>query len=114
MAAAGFVALLVGIAVTTTVQSIQVARERDRANREAEAARQVSQFLVDLFEVSEPGEARGNTITAREILDEGAKRISTDLAAQPLTQARLMGTMGRVYARLGLYDAASPLMEAGP
>lgn len=111
LAAAAFVVLLVGVAVTTTYQSIQVARERDRANREAEAARQVSQFLVDLFEVSEPGEAQGNTVTAREILDQGARRISTGLAGQPRTQARLMGTMGKVYARLGLYDQAAPLLE---
>ena len=53
-------------------------RERIQANRiahEARAAEQVSEFLVRLFQVSNPSEARGDAITAREILDKGAARI---------------------------------------
>jgi len=50
-------------------------------------------------------------VTAREILDRGASKIDQDLKAQPLVQARLMNTMGRVYESLGLYDQALPLLE---
>ena len=52
-------------------------RQRVRAEAEAETARQTTRFMVDLFKVSDPSEALGNTITAREILDKGAARIDT-------------------------------------
>ena len=58
--------VLVGFAVTMTVQAGRIARERDRANdevdranREAETANRVSEFMVRLFEIPDPGEARG-------------------------------------------------------
>ena len=72
-----------------------------RAEAEAETARQTTRFMVDLFKVSDPSEALGNTITAREILDKGAARIDTELADQPAIQATLMDTMGTVYTSLG-------------
>lgn len=85
--------------------------EAVRANREADAARQVTDFLIDLFQVSDPGQARGATITAREILDRGAERIQTELADRPLLQARLLDTVGEVYIQLGLYEAAAPALD---
>lgn len=83
-----------------------------RAAREAEAARQVSAFLTQIFEVSDPGAARGSTVTARELLDRGASRIRTELHGQPLVEARLLRTMGDVYQNLGLYAQAEPLEAA--
>jgi tetratricopeptide (TPR) repeat protein len=71
----------------------------------------VSDFLVGLFALSDPSAARGNTITAREILDSGAARIETDLAAQPLVRARLMLTMGTAYGGLGRLDTAALLLD---
>lgn len=93
------------------VSSIRIARERDRANSEAQAAERVSDFLVGTFKVSDPDESRGNKITAREVLDRGARQIDTDLAGQPHLQARLMITMSRVYEGLGLYEPARQLAE---
>jgi eukaryotic-like serine/threonine-protein kinase len=109
--AAGVLLLLLGFAITMTVQARRIARERDRANREAEVSRRVQDFLTGLFQVSAPSEARGNSITAREILDKGAKQIDTELSAQPEIRAQLMDTMGLVYKNLGLYGQARPLLE---
>ena len=86
-------------------------RQKARAQAEAETARQTTRFMVDLFKVSDPSEALGNTITAREILDKGAARINTELTDQPAIQATLMDTMGSVYTSLGLYGQAVPLMQ---
>jgi tetratricopeptide (TPR) repeat protein len=107
---AGAMVGLTLLAAFTTLQTFRARREARRANEEAEAARQVADFLVGLFRVSDPGEARGNTVTAREILDRGAAKIDRDLSSQPLVQARLESAMGRVYDSLGLYDAAVPLL----
>ena len=89
----------------------RASREAARASREAEASRSVSTFLTDLFKVSDPGEARGSSVTARELLDKGAAKIKGDLRAQPQIRARLMDTIGMVYLRLGLYDEAEPLLR---
>ncbi len=104
------VTVLLGITGTTVGLIRAVSAER-KATLEAATATQVSDFLVDLFEVSDPDQARGNTITAREILDAGASRIGGELAGQPETQARLMNTIGKVYRNLGLYEEAEPLLQ---
>ena len=102
IALAATVGLSVLVGVVMAYQAYRVREEGFRANREAAAAQQITEFLVALFAVSDPSEARGNSITAREILDKGVARIEPGLAAQPETQARLMATMGDVYRGLGL------------
>ena len=81
-----------------------------RAELEAQTARQTSDFMVSLFEVSDPSESRGNSITAREVLDRGVNRIEHAEFARPLIKARLLGTMGTVYSYLGLYPRAEELL----
>ena len=102
--AVALVLLLLGFGVRERIQGQRIARE-------AATAEQVSTFMVDMFKVSDPSEARGNTITAREILDQGAEKIEQELKQQPEVQARLMATMGTVYRGLGLYEQAAPLLE---
>jgi len=98
------VVALAGFGVSMAVQAQRIAKERNRAER-------VSEFLVELFKVSDPSEARGNAITAREILDKGAGKIEKELASEPLVQAQMMHTMGRVYTNLGLYPRAVELLQ---
>src|SRR5208283_2007168 len=47
--AASFVVMLIALAVSMTVEALRIARERDRANREAVEAKNVSDFLIQLF-----------------------------------------------------------------
>ncbi|HLG05482.1 MAG TPA: serine/threonine-protein kinase [Gemmatimonadales bacterium] len=111
VAAAGLVAVaVVSGAVLATIGFVRATRAEKVAAREAAAAQQVTQFLVDLFRVSNPDEARGNALTARELLDRGADSIATKLSGQPLLQARMMQTLGTVYHALGLYGPARPLL----
>ena len=109
-AAMGLV-LLIAFAVAMVVQNARVASERDRANSEAVALRTVSDFLKGLFTVADPSEARGNSITARELLDRSVEGIDLRLQEQPETQAELMDTIGDIYQKLGLYEQARPLFE---
>ena len=109
--------ILAVFAGAMTFQSIRILKEAERANREAERANQeastgweVSAFLESLFEVSDPANARGGDVTARELLDQAAVRIDR-LEDQPLTQARFMTIIGTVYQKLGLYEPAAALFE---
>jgi non-specific serine/threonine protein kinase/serine/threonine-protein kinase len=110
-AAASAVVLLITFAAVTAVQARRIAAERDRASRQAEAAQRVASFMKGMFKVSDPSQARGNSITARELLDSASKEIDTGLAKDPETQAQLMDVMGEVYESLGLYPQAHPLFE---
>lgn len=98
--------LLMGLKYTMDLR-----RERRLALQARDEATNVVQFLIGLFEVSDPGEARGNTITARELLSKGAKEIEQGLQEQPLTRARLMDTIGTVYMKLGLYEESGLLLR---
>jgi serine/threonine-protein kinase len=110
-AAALAVLMLAAFAVLTLLQSQRIARERDIAATERGRAEQVSSFLVELFELSDPTKSRGNQVTARELLDIGARRVSAGLDDQPETRATLLGTIGRVYGSLGLYNDAIALQR---
>ena len=102
--AAGLVLLLAVFATLQAMQLRRITRERDRADR-------VTEFMSGMFKVSDPSEARGNSITAREILDKAAKDIDSGLAKDPELRAQMMSMMGNVYKNLGLYDRARPLLE---
>src|SRR5262249_1798431 len=104
-------ALLMILAVAMTVQAARVARERDRANQEAATAKAVTQSLVAMFEIADPGKARGNVITARELLDEGAEKGVREVKYQAVVQAKLLDTIGQLYQSMGLYDREQPLLE---
>jgi eukaryotic-like serine/threonine-protein kinase len=110
-AALVFLALLGAYAVTVTIQARQVAAERDRARDAQAAAEAVSDYLIEMFQASDPGATRGDTITARELLATGVARIAT-LNGQPEAQARLQDVIGQVYQSLGTFDQARPLLEA--
>ena len=99
------------IALVTTFYTIQLAEERDKAQLEAEKAKKVSEFLAGIFQVSDPEQSKGETITARELLDNGVKRIENELSDQPEVLANMLGVTGNVYKSLGLYDNALLLLQ---
>jgi tetratricopeptide (TPR) repeat protein len=106
-------AVIAGLSAFVATQQRDAANQaRMRAEIDAETARQTTDFVVGLFNVADPSEARGNSITAREIMDKGATRINESLTAQPAIQATLMETMGAVYTSLGLYNQAVPLLSS--
>jgi len=102
--AAAFVLLLVGVAILQAVQLRRTTRERDRANR-------ITDFMTGMFNQSNPSEALGNSITAREILDRASKDVDTGLTKDPELQAQMMYVMAVVYDNLGLYPHAQSLQQ---
>jgi len=101
--AAGLVAALMIAAFTW-----RLAAERDRAlaaERDARvqqtAAERVSAFLVSVFDVSNPRLNQKRDVSARDVLDQGAIRIETELADQPRIKAKLLDTLGTAYRYIG-------------
>lgn len=110
--AAAALALVAGLVVSLWQARI-AGRERDTAERARARAEQVQDFLESLFESADPATARGEEITARELLDRGAARIDSELSGQPQAQADLLNTLARVNMELGRYDEARRLGERG-
>jgi tetratricopeptide (TPR) repeat protein len=118
LVAASFAGMLITSALAVTAwlarneadrQRVEAERQRAQAQRDAQTARQVTGFIVDLFKVYDPGEASGNETKARELLDRGAVRIHSELDGQPAVQATLLDTLGAAYKNLGLYPEAVAL-----
>lgn len=91
--------------------SVIAVRARAEAERHSLTARRTADFMKSLFVVSDPSEARGNTITAREVLDRGVRQVETQLHDAPLVRADLMTTLGEVYSSLGLYKESLDLLD---
>ena len=123
VAVAAVVASSMMAAVVGTSWQASVARqERHRAEQEKKQAEAVGSFLVDLFAVSDPysdaqlaggdeASPRGDTVTARDLLDAGARRIRTDLHEDPLARADIQQAIAQAYLNLYLFDDARTLLE---
>jgi len=102
--ASGAAVLLIAFAVMQTTELRRTTRERDRADR-------ITEFMTSMFKVSDPSESRGNSVTAREILDKSSKEIETSLAKDPEMKARMLQVMGTVYEHLGLYSQGAAILR---
>jgi tetratricopeptide (TPR) repeat protein len=90
----------------------RAAAERDRANEEAEVARRVTAFTAGLFESAHPAKIGSSTVTARQLLDLGMRRLETEAANERAdVKAALLEAAGNAYRGLGDYAAAAPLLE---
>jgi serine/threonine-protein kinase len=99
-AAAVFLLLLTALGAVTW--------QARRAERALAVAEELVDYLVGLFEASDPEAVQGRTITARELLEEGTAR-ARELDARPEVQIRLFDAMARAHRGLGDYDRADSL-----
>jgi hypothetical protein len=88
-------------------QKSRALAEAAQAHQQAARATAVQDFLVDLFasntvEQSDPLAAQNTT--ARELLDRGAKRIDSALAAQPASRLAIIKTLASIYGELELNE----------
>jgi len=117
LAAAVILLLLVGYGVTITWHSQRTQAALDRAQREAQKSEQVTDFLVGLFERADPYQSAesavrlSDTLTARELLAQGAARARQTLSDQPEVQATMLHTLGRIYRQRGHHDKAASLLD---
>ncbi|NBC16418.1 MAG: tetratricopeptide repeat protein [Bacteroidetes bacterium] len=105
------VLLLVGYAVTATVQAQRIEAQAAEIARERDKAEAVSSFLIDLFRASAPEQALGDTLTAFDLLERGAAQ-ANELADQPETQATMLSVIGEINFTLARYQKADSLLKA--
>ncbi len=77
------------------------------ARGEARRADRVKSFLIELFREADPSQTLGETITAREILEKGARRLDEQLVDEPAVRAELLDAIAQVERNLGLLEPAA-------
>jgi tetratricopeptide (TPR) repeat protein len=109
--AAAFLVATLGYAWLITFQARELAAQRDRARVSAATAERVARFMVDVFTLASPTEGEGTSVSARELLDQGARRLETELGDQPEVLAEMLRAAGNSYFGLGLNAQAEPLLR---
>ena len=105
------VVMLVIIAMLSGLFVDRVIAERDAAEAARARAEEMSAFLQELLGGADRFASAGEAVTVRDILDSGAERVRTELADQPIEQARMMQTIADTYHALSLYEPALELTE---
>jgi tetratricopeptide (TPR) repeat protein len=85
--------------------------QRIEANRQLAKANQVSNFLIDTFEESNPRDKNPRSISIVDVLDDSAKRARRELRSQADIQAQLFHVIGRAYNNLGLFKEGRAALE---
>jgi serine/threonine-protein kinase len=103
--AAVLILTLVAFVGATARQNVRITKERNTAER-------VSKFLVEIFKAADPRASRTADVTARQVLDEAAGRVSREMAGEPEVRATIEDSIGAAYVSLGLYDKAERLFRS--
>jgi eukaryotic-like serine/threonine-protein kinase len=101
-------AALVGVSVMTALRARDTRLAAEREHLDAARAREVADFLVGLFEASDPDVLQNHRTSAAQLLDQGLQRANA-LSAQPPLQARVLDAIGRAYFNLGRYTEAAAI-----
>lgn len=115
-AALSMVLLTVSVVFGVLTWQAMVARDEARraqatAQLELTSEQQTREFLLSIFRLSNPGQARGNEVTVRSVLDRAVSTIDTTEFAKPVVKSRLLATMGQAYSRLGLNRRSVELLQ---
>ena len=102
---------LVGGLAGTAWQARRAAASAKEASAQSLRATRVKEFLITLFEVADPEQSGGEGVTARQLLEQGTRRLRTELAAEPLVQADLLEAVARINKSLGLLEPAGSLAD---
>ncbi len=103
--------LLIAYAATVTVQANRIQSALERSRVEAHKAQQVSDFIIDIFKVSDPEVSGIETVTARELLDKSQERIHNRLEDAPEVKSQMSHVLGEIYYNLGSYKESALLLE---
>ncbi|MGE0580919.1 MAG: tetratricopeptide repeat protein [Steroidobacteraceae bacterium] len=106
----GAVTGLAILAIAASTAAYLATTQKRRAETEASTTRETMDFMVSIFTLADPTEARANQFTVREMLDRGAQDVQRQLRDRPAVRSSLMTAMGRAYTGLGLPAPAKGLL----
>ena len=107
-------AVTTGLAIAAIIARQQAEEARRIAEQRTMTAERTLAFVKGMFRVSDPSIAQGEgeKITAREVVDRGARMLETGLEKEPAARADLGVTLAEVYNALGLYQRGFEIVSA--
>ena len=108
-----FISLFTTILFSLSIgfQQHRIIQERDNALIERDKAIETKNFILGLFQSANPQEAMNSNITAKEIVDRGAHKLSSSFETQPFVKAEISHTLGKIYLELSAFDTAEKLLD---
>ncbi|MEO0576182.1 MAG: serine/threonine-protein kinase [Pseudomonadota bacterium] len=103
---------LVVIATGSVISVKQITNERDIARESQRSAEAISEFLTNIFVSADPGNAKGEEVTAVALLDYGKQQIENDLSDDPATQLVMHRVLADTYYSLERWDDSNEQLVA--
>jgi len=103
-------AVLAG-ATASTIGFVRARQAEHQARIDASNARQISDFLVALFEEADPNVSVGQERSVRELLDVGLEKARGELDGTPEVLAPVLQTLAQVYDNLAQYATATAIYQ---
>lgn len=102
--------LLISAVIGVSRQAAIARRERDRAEAALAQSKQVTDYVVSLFQVTDPGQVHMSADVAQGMLRQGVARAEA-LSGQPLLKASMLDAFGMVFAGRDQFDQAQELVD---
>lgn len=99
------------LAIGVSATALTWRHQRDAVIHERDKSRQVTAFLIELFDQADPYLNLGKPPNVNDIIRLGAQRLTPAEVADPDLRAELALTLSRVMHRLGAYERALAMAE---
>ncbi len=99
------------LAVRATIARNEARAAQSLAELELTSERQTREFLLSIFNLADANEARGSSVTVREVLDRAVARIDRTEFSRAEIRSRFLATMGQAYSSLGLNKRSVELLR---
>jgi eukaryotic-like serine/threonine-protein kinase len=103
-AGATIAALVVALAVISTVQASRIRKERDRATEETAKVTAMNLFLQEALGAADPWEKGSRNISLLDALRQAQGKAETTFQGQPLIRAAVLQTIGTTFANLAEFQ----------
>ncbi len=101
-------AIAVGLPALLLVWGLREVNLRERAENEADKAKEMNVFLQDILAAANPWENKGPDVKVVDVLDAAAANLETKFDDRPAIKASLLATLGWTYKQLGWPDKGEP------
>lgn len=105
------VAAMFAIAVAIGSGIAATAWQARKVETQAVKAEAVKDFVLSLFGGVDPAQALGEELTARQLVDDGAERIQTELLSEPGVRAEILTFLADMYDKMDQDDQAVGLID---
>ncbi len=102
---------LLTLAVLLFNRSHELQRALQATQAEQQRVSQVTQYLIDVFKLSDPLQNKAEIVGIKDLLDASSQQLEHQFNQQPATKAKLYQTLAAVYLNMSDIQAAQKLLD---